>query len=95
METPFAEIALTIIVILGSAKLLAVLLERGGQSAVVTRWAVGVGMMPRGEVGFIFALFGLVNGILTPEWYAILVMIVLITTIATPGILRSLLTRAS
>lgn len=60
-----------------------------------SRWAVGVGMMPRGEVGLIFALFGLVNGILTEELYAILVMIVLLTTIATPIILRPLLKRAS
>ncbi len=59
-----------------------------------TRWAVGVGMMPRGEVGLIFALFGLVNGILTQEWYTILVMIVLLTTIATPIILRPLLKQA-
>ncbi len=60
-----------------------------------TRWAVGVGMMPRGEVGLIFALFGLVNGILTPKLYAILVMIVLLTTIATPIILRPLLKRSA
>ncbi|MFN4218177.1 MAG: cation:proton antiporter [Candidatus Bipolaricaulia bacterium] len=60
-----------------------------------SRWAVGVGMMPRGEVGLIFALFGLVNGILTQELYAVLVMIVLLTTIATPIILRPLLKRAS
>jgi Kef-type K+ transport system membrane component KefB len=58
-----------------------------------TRWAVGVGMIPRGEVGLIFALFGLINGILTPELYAILVMIVLLTTIATPVILRPVLKR--
>lgn len=58
------------------------------------RWAVGVGMMPRGEVGLIFALFGLVNGLLTQELYAILVMIIVLTTIATPILLRPLLQRA-
>ncbi|MCX8103951.1 MAG: cation:proton antiporter [Candidatus Bipolaricaulota bacterium] len=59
------------------------------------RLAVGVGMMPRGEVGLIFALFGLVNGILTQELYAVLVMIIVLTTIATPIILRPLLRRAT
>lgn len=59
------------------------------------RLAVGVGMMPRGEVGLIFALFGLINGILTEELYAILVTIIMLTTIATPIILRPLLKRAS
>jgi Kef-type K+ transport system membrane component KefB len=51
-------------------------------------------MMPRGEVGLIFALFGLVNGLLTQELYAILVMIIVLTTIATPILLRPLLQRA-
>lgn len=59
------------------------------------RLAVGVGMMPRGEVGLIFALFGLINGILTEELYAILVTVIILTTIATPLILRPLLKRAS
>lgn len=60
-----------------------------------TRWAVGVGMMPRGEVGLIFALFGLQSGILTEELYAIFIMIVLLTTVATPILLRAVLKKTS
>ena len=87
------SVIISTLVLLGIAIVGKLLSGIGAQRG--TRWAVGVGMMPRGEVGLIFALFGLVNGILTEELYAILVMIVLLTTIATPIILRPLLKRAS
>jgi Kef-type K+ transport system membrane component KefB len=86
------SVLLNMMILLGIAiggKLLSGL---GAQRGI--RLAVGVGMMPRGEVGLIFALFGLVNGILTQEWYTILVMIVLLTAVTTPIILRPLLKRA-
>lgn len=88
-----ASVILSTLVLLAIAIVGKLLSGIGAQRG--TRWAVGVGMMPRGEVGLIFALFGLVNGILTEELYAILVMIVLLTTIATPIILRPLLKRVS
>lgn len=88
-----ASVMLNMLVLLGIAIVGKLLSGIGAQRG--TRWAVGVGMMPRGEVGLIFSLFGLVNGILTEELYAILVMIVLLTTIATPIILRPLLKRVS
>lgn len=87
------SVIISTLVLLGIAIVGKLLSGIGAQRG--TRWAVGVGMMPRGEVGLIFALFGLINGILTEELYAILVMIVLLTTIATPIILRPLLKRAS
>jgi Kef-type K+ transport system membrane component KefB len=46
METSFAEIALKIIVILSGAKLLAVLLERVGQGAVVAELLLGMILGP-------------------------------------------------
>jgi len=65
--------------------------------AVVTRGAdrltVGLGMIPRGEVGLIFAAMGLnlkVGGqpILGASEYAALVTMVLLTTVLTPPLLR-------
>ncbi|MDO8644281.1 MAG: cation:proton antiporter, partial [bacterium] len=50
----------------------------------VNKLGVGLGMIPRGEVGLIFATFGLQKGILTPSLYSILVMVVLLTTILGP-----------
>ncbi len=56
--------------------------------------AVGVGMVPRGEVGLITASLGLAVGLVTREVYAQAVVLVLVTTLITPGLLRYLLPRA-
>lgn len=49
---------------------------------------VGVGMIPRGEVGLITASLGLSAGLVTHEVYTQAVALVLLTTLITPGILR-------
>ncbi len=49
---------------------------------------VGLGMLPRGEVGLIFATIGLDAGILSPDLYAALLLVVLVTTLATPQLLK-------
>jgi Kef-type K+ transport system membrane component KefB len=56
------------------------------------RVAVGLGMIPRGEVGLIFAGIGLTLSIagervVTPEIYSAVVMMVAITTLITPPLL--------
>lgn len=48
------------------------------------RLAVGVGMVPRGEVGLIFAGLGLTTGLLANWQYAVLLVMVLLTTVVTP-----------
>jgi Kef-type K+ transport system membrane component KefB/glycine cleavage system regulatory protein len=52
------------------------------------RWLIGVGMIPRGEVGLIFASVGLAQGVLDGELYGALLVVVLVTTVVTPPILR-------
>lgn len=47
-------------------------------------WLVGIGMLPRGEVGLIFAMLGLNAGLLTPDLYSASVIALLMTTIVTP-----------
>lgn len=54
---------------------------------------VGVGMVPRGEVGLIFASIGLARHIITPSEYAAIVGVVLITTFVTPPLLSVLIKR--
>ena len=49
---------------------------------------VGLGMMPRGEVGLIFATIGLSAGVFSDDMHAALVLVVLLTTIVSPGALR-------
>jgi Na+:H+ antiporter len=50
--------------------------------------AVGVGMIPRGEVGLITASIGWAAGLISPEVYSLVVVIVLATTLITPFLLR-------
>ncbi|MBI2079107.1 MAG: cation:proton antiporter, partial [Euryarchaeota archaeon] len=48
-----------------------------------SRYVVGVGMVPRGEVGLIFAVFGLEHALVTNWQYTSLILVVLLTTIVT------------
>jgi Kef-type K+ transport system membrane component KefB len=80
--------ALTLAAVLGKQACSAGVLAKG-----VDRLTVGIGMVPRGEVGLIFANIGLalsVGGvpILDPSTYSAIVMMVIVTTMATPPALR-------
>lgn len=57
----------------------------------VRRLPVGVGMIPRGEVGLIFAGIGLTGGVITTELYAAVVLIIVSKTVIGPIWLRRLL----
>jgi Kef-type K+ transport system membrane component KefB len=68
-----------------AGKLLAAL---GAGHSGADRWTVGLGMLPRGEVGLIFASIGVTNGILDEQQYGALLIVVLVTTIVAPPLLR-------
>ena len=54
------------------------------------RWLVGVGMVPPGEVGLIFAGAGLAAAVVAPDLYSALVVVVMITTFVAPAWLKLL-----
>lgn len=56
---------------------------------------VGFGMSPRGEVAMIIGLIGLNQNLITPEIYAAIIFMSLITTIVTPIVLRNWLYKSS
>ena len=56
----------------------------------VRRWPVGVGMVPRGEVGLIFAGAGLAAGVIPRDLYSALVVVVMLTTFVAPPWLKAL-----
>lgn len=60
----------------------------GLASSAGSRLAVGIGMVPRGEVGLVFAGMGRATGVLDPGLFAALVFTVLVTTVITPPFLR-------
>ncbi len=53
------------------------------------RLLVGIGMIPRGEVGLIFATIGLRQGVFGQDVYAALLLVVLVTTLVTPPALKA------
>jgi Kef-type K+ transport system membrane component KefB len=56
--------------------------------AKINRLAIGVGMIPRGEVGLVFAGVGAGSGILSDALNAAIIMMVIITTFLAPPLLR-------
>jgi Kef-type K+ transport system membrane component KefB len=85
--------ALTLVAILGK---LACALGTRGQA---NRLTVGLGMIPRGEVGLIFANIGLglqvgTQAVVTPQVFSALVVMVILTTMVTPPLLKWSLARS-
>jgi len=52
------------------------------------RWAVGIAMIPRGEVGLIFAEVGKNSHIFDDNLYASMIIVVAVTTVFTPFVMR-------
>jgi Kef-type K+ transport system membrane component KefB len=54
----------------------------------VVRWVIGMAMIPRGEVGLIFAELGRVSGIFSNEIYAGMVIVIALTTLLPPFFMK-------
>lgn len=59
-----------------------------GSSTPLNRLAIGVGMIPRGEVGLVFAGVGASSGILSESLNAGVIVMVIMTTFLAPPLLR-------
>ncbi len=59
----------------------------GAYKLNVNKLVIGIGMIPRGEVGLIFASMGLVSGVLTKSEYSALTIMVMLTTFVAPPLL--------
>ncbi len=55
------------------------------------RWVIGAGMIPRGEVGLVFASVGLSTGVLTGITHSSVVLMVMLTTFLGPLLLSLML----
>jgi Kef-type K+ transport system membrane component KefB len=58
----------------------------------INRLAIGVGMIPRGEVGLVFASFGASTGVLPDSLQAAIIVMVILTTFLAPPLLRIVFT---
>jgi len=70
-------------------------LASGLVAGKVRKLVVGVGMIPRGEVGLIFASIGMGLGVIDAEEFSVIVIVVILTTLITPLILAPLLRRSA
>lgn len=55
----------------------------------INRLAIGVGMIPRGEVGLVFAGIGTASGVLSGPLNAAIIMMVILTTFLAPPLLQA------
>ncbi len=59
----------------------------------VNKYIVGFGMIPRGEVGLIFAMMGKSLGVVSDELFSAIVVMIILSTLLTPPILTVLLNK--
>lgn len=53
------------------------------------RYIIGLAMVPRGEVGLVFAQLGLMSGTFTDQVYAAIVLVIALTTLLPPFMLKA------
>lgn len=79
----YFSICLTAVAILGKIAGALFLKEK-----LAVKIAIGMAMVPRGEVGLVFAELGKTSGLFNPEIYATVVIVIAYTTLFTPFWLR-------
>ena len=60
-----------------------------------SRWVIGIGMVPRGEVGLVFAAIGRTLGVIDDSIFAAIALMVIVTTLVAPPWLKFALARQS
>ena len=80
------------VVVVGAGLLVAAVLGKLvcglGARPPVNRWIVGIGMMPRGEVGLVFALIGRTLGVIDDAIFSAIVLMIVVTTLIAPPLLK-------
>lgn len=89
LETFFNWHVVLIASVLLCAAIVGKLVSGLGASAREDRLLIGIGMLPRGEVGLVFASIGRTLGIISDELFAAIVLMVIVTTFIAPTWLKS------
>ncbi len=85
-QVVLTALAITVVAVFGKA-------IAGLAAGKANKLIVGFGMVPRGEVGLIFATIGQQLGVVSDAVFSIIVIMVILTTLISPPILNSLLKR--
>lgn len=83
LEVIVAAIGLLVAAILGK------LLSGLGANRKDDRLLIGIGMLPRGEVGLVFASIGRTLGVISDNLFSAIVLMVVVTTFIAPPLLKS------
>jgi Kef-type K+ transport system membrane component KefB len=57
------------------------------------KWVIGVGMLPRGEVGLVFATIGRTLGVIDDAILAAIVAMIFVSTLVAPPLLKVAISR--
>jgi len=87
-ELYLVALVITVVAILG--KVVAGIAAKGGLNE---RLLVGVSMVPRGEVGLIFASTGMALGAITSEMFSVIILVIIGTTFIAPPLIKVFLAR--
>lgn len=93
LETFFEKEVMILAAGLLIAAILGKVLAGFGALDVKGRLAIGIGMMPRGEVGLIFAAIGKSLGVLDDALFSSVVLMVVVTTLLSPPLFKFVLQR--
>jgi len=88
LESFFSWPVVTVAAGLLVAAILGKLVSGFGAARPVSKLAVGVGMLPRGEVGLVFAAIGRTLGVIGDEIFSAIVLMVIVTTLFAPPLLK-------
>ncbi|KTC81384.1 cation:proton antiporter [Legionella brunensis] len=69
------------------------LLSGFGGSSKDDRLLIGIGMLPRGEVGLVFASIGRTLGVISDQLFSSIILMVIVTTFLAPPLLKSRYTK--
>ena len=58
------------------------------RESIYSKWAIGMAMVPRGEIGLIFAELGRLTEILNNEIHAGMVIVITMTTLLSPFVMK-------
>jgi Kef-type K+ transport system membrane component KefB len=71
------------------AAIIGKLVSGAGARKPANRLAIGIGMMPRGEVGLVFAAIGRTLGVIDDAMFSAVVLMVMVTTLIAPPLLKA------
>ena len=88
MSWPVVTVAAGLLIAAIAGKLVSGL----GAARPVNKLIVGIGMLPRGEVGLVFAAIGRTLGVIDDAIFSAIILMIIVTTLIAPPLLKTVIT---